>query len=205
MADPSPTYGWQLPTQGQDPWITPVNSIFQAVDEAVGSIQQEAHAPFLTTVVSFIAEEAGYILPNCDDGTTSFQVMSAAPLGVFIGSFTVTRANRLALFDIRLTMVASGFYAASQPARDLAIRLVVNPGSISVPDTSTGFMWRHGHGMFTDAPHWSATVWGITSLGPGNYSVGVDQVTYAPASAHFGMHGTGGALHVIALEIPAPT
>jgi hypothetical protein len=195
MATPTAYFGWELPAQSVGSWSTAVDSIFRAVDEAVSSVEQFRHQLRYTLALSFYPSATFSMYHSYDD--RSFTVISAAPYGAAIGSFSTAFSGTNVMIDLRMTITPS--LSTSQSAHQY-LRAVINPGSILVPETGSGWVW--GSANFFMRSQRFIGFWGVASLGPGDYSVGVDQLTLGVSSVAFVMEAWGGWITLGAFEVP---
>ena len=196
MADPSPTYSWQLPSVGQESWAQTVSSIFQAVDGTIGSLAVVPRLPKGTVVFSFVAGTTTTVLSN---GGGTWQQISCAPYGAFIGSLEML-GNRNAFFDVRAAIAVNCMRNSPTPTpdQDMHVRLVINPGSLAIPGATSGMLWRRASYSNSEGRHCQFTGWLVASLATGKFSVAIQQ--FSTGSARWMLTGTGGCFHVVAWE-----
>ena len=178
MANPTARWNWSFPTEGQDPWYTPFDTFATAIDLTVysttaalslsaNSYYQQPLPPRYTAVIStYMADFLSF------QGTTNAEpawfILSAAPYGAFVGSFSVANSGGMALLGLTGELVAlkSSYIANNSPADNVVtFRACIQPGSITNP----GSAWRVllQNELFNERLNASQTF----SPGAGNYSV----------------------------------
>ena len=184
---PTSHYGWTLPTEGQDPWYSTMDTLFNAIDTSVHSVQT-GMVTHMTMVISAYPNPALFIpnVANVGAGGT-WLVLSAAPYGRFVGSFSLVTSGAQAAFDLRITGDFSTFIASLQETR---FRLFVSNGvnSFVVPSDSAWISVITFSGLSWVLPPFTS----IVSLGPGKFSCEVQATTTTstflvldPVETHF--------------------
>jgi hypothetical protein len=162
MSNPTVYFAWAQPAENSDPWAAAFDSLITAIDLTVHSIQQQPLPPFYTLVISLFAgaEIRQNVSPN---GTGPWIPLSASPGGRYVGSFTVTNSGSAILFRLHATTYIQVGNNVTNIRLDQ--RLVVNPGSLTVPSggwsrvvIGAGFNWDCHHSV-------------AFPLAPGKYSV----------------------------------
>lgn len=190
MSNPTATFSWQYPSENQDPWFSQFDTFASAIDLQVASAQtrvtslEQAMLPRITQVLSVYPSGTG---PTIQGSTTptAWTIMSAAPYGRFVGSFSVLNSGVVVAFTWYPSMFFGGAGAFMAAAAKVQWRGVVLPGSITVPnsDGSQGWNWP----ATTNGNHLPQAFFGVTSLGPGNFSIEMQGrlVTFANAESRW--------------------
>ena len=167
MSNPTANWGWQFPTENQEPWYTAFDTFASAMDTTVQSVYQQPLAPHATLVFS---AKPGTGAMSLIGSTTipDWSVLSDGSYGRWASSFTLINSAPLALFDMRLYgFVNSGYTSWATNGAVIQARLVINPGSIGTFTSDGEFRCAAQGG----AMHLSHVF--VMSLGQGNYSLEV--------------------------------
>lgn len=189
MANPTTVFGFSFPLEGADPWYTGFDTFASQIDTAISSLQtrvfsiQNTRTPRHSIVISSdISSAASYVGTTAATGG-AWLVMSQFPYGRYVGSFSIIGSGAVARFDITQAGQAdAGGTAAFGRTLRFRERLIINPGSLTVP-SSAGDMWQFQFD-YSDAraqTHFTA----MTSLGVGNFSVEAQVQVKGLASASF--------------------
>jgi hypothetical protein len=131
----TPTFSWTIPGPGTVPYAPAVRSLFHTMDQqlaAVFSAAVAAHpmtmilSAYPTGVTSFVSVAVG----SPWLGGEGFRVLSAAPVGLYVGCFALTVVPQVVALDVRGIWGSS---AAVGLTSAVDFRAVVNPGSVVVP------------------------------------------------------------------------
>src|SRR5262249_24957809 len=145
MPNPTTAWNWTLPYENQDPWYPAIASTFDQIDATVGSVQQIALAPRTTSLFSYFFATGVMLInsttmvPMGADG--NWTVLSAAPFGRFVNSFTLIASGAQACFQFLVGGTATNATRVADLAGGLTLRfrLVVTAptaNSLVVPSNS---------------------------------------------------------------------
>jgi hypothetical protein len=201
-------FSWSIPDRGISSWYEPFVSLIQEIDLSVSSVQRANAVPFMTLVLSAYPTD---VLIHSGAEPSSFSVISCAPVGAFVGSFTMRNTPRWAWFDVRgvLGNSVSQVLPPQSPVRAaLQMRVVVNPGSVDLGGADSSWILQQ---MGEAEPvHFV----GATSLAAGPHSAELqwrlnDSVSASSQNISIGTLGdaTGGAQNwavMVVQEIDPP-
>jgi hypothetical protein len=157
MPNPTTTYSWQLPVEGEDPWATQFYSAVGQVDASLAAVQQLGRLRRRMTVVLSAYPTA----PTTYASTTSWSTISYAPFGPLRGAFTVVTSAR-----VRFDFTVNVQRVTSKPA----FRVVLNGSRVSSFTFAADSEWLLDAGAGGDEFHAAAWFTRVVSLGAGTYT-----------------------------------
>lgn len=171
MGNPTGIYGWTFPVEGQDPFYQAFDDFASGVDVTVSSVERVTgtrHTLVLSNAPSgvlSVSSATAVLLPAGD----YFTVMSQAPLGRHVGSFSLVRSGAQARLELTTQGRCNGNGTVQTGGGTVAFRCIITGNgmtSLAVPQNS--LFWSFTPGVTEVRQHlgWTATV----SLGPGAYS-----------------------------------
>lgn len=190
---PTPFFGWTLPQRGQDPWYADFVDTWQQVDTTISSVEL-ASTERMASIRDQLASRATVVISTNPGGSRgnmggidiithyagAWTVLSADPIGRYVGSFEIVGTKSSARFEVLLTGSVDSGGPEGQPgstynglawAFDTTWRLIcqgTNVTSLDLPRAYVGWYWAHDFiGQDMAAPLMIETC----SLGQGTYSV----------------------------------
>lgn len=169
MSNPTQFYAWTQPSPNQDPFDVTFDAMVSAQDTTIRSVELLApnrlsvvisHYPTTTTCIGFTTALA-------------FTVMSQAPFGRLVSSFSLVRSGAQVLLDLKGYAYLQTGVISLQNNTELFFRAVIQPGSISVPSNKANTVLDSGWlvSPFGTMVHVPLGFTAVTSLGPGNFSI----------------------------------
>lgn len=165
MPNPTTTYSWQLPIEGEDPWFTRFYSAWGQMDATVHSVRQLAvQRTRQTVVISAYASTTTTLRGIALNAPNSWVTVSYGPFGALDGVFTVTASSRVR-FELRVCVARPPTGGAFSN-----FRVVLNGSNVTSYQLSTDSAYLlSGADGFGTPQLWSS----VHSLGAGTYTARV--------------------------------
>jgi hypothetical protein len=163
----TPTYNFELPEFGAGSWYEKFFvGLPHSIEVAVGSIAAGVSNLRCTPVLS------AYVGTSLCIASSAWVTLSAAPFGSFVGAFQIAKPGRHAYLRGSINFWGPTYthFASNSEEGAYFFRAVVNPGSIAVALGGPYAFWDSIR-VTQDDGHRQAAFAGITSLGPGAYTL----------------------------------